>query len=282
MADKTIGELKKATNLDDDSLMIAEQQGDAVSVTGALFKSFAQEATKGFAESASKDAATAVGAKDAAQSALQGVRDALDNLPAGDTLIINDLTTGGTAAALSAEMGKKLNDEKLNRSGDVMTGDLILQAQTPYTDAAGSSCGITMFDRNGTRYGYIRAIGSTDGDATMSIRNDLGSILLWPSNGVVQVFYNGEWMDILHTGNKPSGSYTGNATKQTIATGGIGDAVMIRHDGGIALVGYTGAIYAVGTTVTADVKTVFRSGVLTVGASSSINESGTTYHYQVL
>lgn len=108
MADKTIGELKKATSLDDDSLLIAEQQGDAVSVTGALFKSFAQAATKGYAESASKDAATAVGAKDAAQSALQGVRDALDNLPAGDTLIINDLTTGGKSAALSAEMGKVL------------------------------------------------------------------------------------------------------------------------------------------------------------------------------
>ncbi len=31
---------------------------------------------------------------------------------AGQTLLINDLTTGGTTKALSAEMGKKLNNEK--------------------------------------------------------------------------------------------------------------------------------------------------------------------------
>jgi len=41
-------------------------------------------------------------------SALAGVQEALNNLPAGDTLIINDLTIGGTSAALSAEMGKVL------------------------------------------------------------------------------------------------------------------------------------------------------------------------------
>ena len=110
MADKTIGELKRATSLDDDSLMIAEQQGEAVSVTGGLFKSFAQESTKSFAESASADAAMAADAKDAAQSALKSVQTALNNLPAGGTLVINDLTTGGTSAALSAEMGKVLGE----------------------------------------------------------------------------------------------------------------------------------------------------------------------------
>ncbi len=64
------------------------------------------------AESAERNAEnaarTAIGARDAAASALGGVREALKELPAGDTLIINDLTTGGVSAALSAEMGKVL------------------------------------------------------------------------------------------------------------------------------------------------------------------------------
>lgn len=38
MADKTIGELPKATGFDDESLLVAEQQGEAVSVTGAVLQ----------------------------------------------------------------------------------------------------------------------------------------------------------------------------------------------------------------------------------------------------
>ena len=108
MPDTKISDLPRATYLDDDSLLVAEQLDGAVAVEGALFKSFAREATKELADSASAAAVSANGAKVAAQSALAGVQSALDNLPAGDTLIINDLTTGGTAAALSAEMGKTL------------------------------------------------------------------------------------------------------------------------------------------------------------------------------
>lgn len=51
----------------------------------------------------------------AAERAYSAVRDALDNLPQGGTLVINDLTTGGTAAALSAEMGKVLG-KRSNRN----------------------------------------------------------------------------------------------------------------------------------------------------------------------
>ena len=60
------------------------------------------------AEETAKNAAAATGAAEKAQSALAGVQAALNNLPSGNMLIINDLTTGGTAAALSAEMGRVL------------------------------------------------------------------------------------------------------------------------------------------------------------------------------
>lgn len=56
------------------------------------------------------DAAEA--ASEEAAAALAGVRDAINNIPEGAaTPIVNDLTTGGTSMALSAEMGKVLKSE---------------------------------------------------------------------------------------------------------------------------------------------------------------------------
>ena len=53
------------------------------------------------------DFATAAANK-ATQGALSSIQNALKNLPSGSTLVINYLTTGGAAAALSAEMGNLL------------------------------------------------------------------------------------------------------------------------------------------------------------------------------
>lgn len=47
MADSNIGSLPQAANLDDDSLLVAEQQGRAVKVTGAQFKEFGRQAVIG-------------------------------------------------------------------------------------------------------------------------------------------------------------------------------------------------------------------------------------------
>ena len=47
MADKNIGALPQAPQLDDDSLLVAEQQGQAMKVTGAQFKEFGRQAVIG-------------------------------------------------------------------------------------------------------------------------------------------------------------------------------------------------------------------------------------------
>lgn len=60
------------------------------------------------AEKAQSAAASANGAKDL-------VLGALNNVPAGSTVIVNNLSSGGTSAALSAEMGKELNEKISNR-----------------------------------------------------------------------------------------------------------------------------------------------------------------------
>ena len=61
-------------------------------------------------------ASSAASSASAAQSAYTGVQNALNNLPEGDTLIINDLTTGGTKAALSAEQGKVLGQRPFHNT----------------------------------------------------------------------------------------------------------------------------------------------------------------------
>ena len=59
MADKNIGSLKKATYIAADSLMIAEQQGEAVAVEGALFIDFARQAVEPQADRAEAAATSA-------------------------------------------------------------------------------------------------------------------------------------------------------------------------------------------------------------------------------
>ena len=74
MADKTIGELPAASNLDDNSLLVVEQQGTAMCVSGALWKRYAQEAVVpqvGAAQTSAQAAASSAKAAQAAQSAAQ-------------------------------------------------------------------------------------------------------------------------------------------------------------------------------------------------------------------
>lgn len=67
MADKTIGELPVATQLDDESLLVVEQQSQARSIKGLLIKKFARESAKGHVEEAKRAAEAAAAAKTGAE-----------------------------------------------------------------------------------------------------------------------------------------------------------------------------------------------------------------------
>ena len=93
--------------------------------------------------------------------------------------------------------------------------------------------------------------------------------------------------NILHTGNKPSGSYTGNgsAASRTIATGGIGHVVVVYASVSIAIITSSGAICCNLNTgeVVAHNKANFQNGVLTLTtAGDYVNFNSNTYNYQVL
>ena len=157
MADRTTGELPAvkvgdlplAPDVYDDSLLPVELQGSAMHITGAQWKRYAQAAVKTYSDSASKSAASAQGSAERAITAMNSIQGALDNLPAGDTLIINDLTTGGTSAALSAEMGKVLG-QRPNRNL-IRNGYLLNPVnQRGLTEYRGSSFSIDGWANNYT------------------------------------------------------------------------------------------------------------------------------------
>lgn len=69
MADKNIGALPQAAQLDDDSLLVVEQQGQAMKIDGAQFKEFGRQAVisqvQGYVDAAEKAASEAVEAVEA-------------------------------------------------------------------------------------------------------------------------------------------------------------------------------------------------------------------------
>lgn len=101
--------------------------------------------------------------------------------------------------------------------------------------------------------------------------------------------YGDKGGEILHTGNKPTGSYTGNgsATERTISTGGIGSVLYLTGIGWGVFAHAKGAIVtnADGRTIATlpASEVIFSNGVLTIKTTNErINGSGTTYNYQVL
>ena len=98
-----------------------------------------------------------------------------------------------------------------------------------------------------------------------------------------------EIYDLLHTGNKPSGSYTGNgsATTRTIEIGGIGNVLAVwEFNETFLLVSPAGAMlyHEHSNTLQAFKPNVmkFENGVLTMNNNSYGNHSGVGYYYQLL
>lgn len=92
MADSSIGALPQAPQLDDDSLLVAEQQGQAMKVTGAQFKEFGRQAVIGQVQSY-VDAAQAAAAQ--AAEAVSAVTEMTVEAHASDTATVTKSTRAG-------------------------------------------------------------------------------------------------------------------------------------------------------------------------------------------
>ena len=175
-----------------------------------------------------------------------------------------------------------------------MTGNLMVQkASQPQ---------VALHNTGASRYGYLRiadngnmSFGSNpygDGaNATSLTLKTEGSA--GESYGVISVTKNGTtaYRDILHTGNKPTGSYSGDGktAKRTISTGGKGYVVFVWSSYSFGFVTPAGGMfYRTNGEYSFDSNSIRFSntdgeGVLTImGNSVHFNSSSYTYSYQVL
>jgi len=145
-----------------------------------------------------------------------------------------------------------------------------------------------------TSNAYQMAVRKTYGDATNERRlyiyshagqtNPINAIRFYDVTDGSGVLYN-----LFGDHNKPKGSYTGNggSASRTISTGGIGSAIAIWSDNGLAIVTPAGAVKktVTGTSASGVAQSgcTFENGVLTIASTDTcLNASGITYNYQVL
>ena len=182
----------------------------------------------------------------------------------------------------------------VNKAGDTMTDNLTVQK------ASGPA--VKVKDTTQGRFGEMQYnvneellfsnIKDNNNRSLLFLRNESNINSLMQLSRVV----GGTWTsyDILHTGNKPSGSYTGNGSSWHPITNVIGNGVIVWSSQGVALVTPNGGIaresgnntiIGLGGSVC-----TFSSGDLWVAAQTDanasqialVNKATVTYTYQVL
>lgn len=136
MADKNIGSLPAASTLDDDSLLVAEQQGQAVKVTGAQFKGFAQQSVRQYVEQAQEAASDALEASEQALEAVAGIGTAVE-----DTKANKEAAEAAQAAAELAQAGAEAAAQGAAEEVKEELQGLVDQAETAKTGAETAKSG---------------------------------------------------------------------------------------------------------------------------------------------
>lgn len=201
-----------------------------------------------------------------------------------------ETTMGAELVTISIALQNKADkDRAVNKAGDTMTGKLFTSATESGSFGASTDSGalridggtnydkgafLTLFGKDAWQIGVFQLVAG-DGEVRRELKGTPSGSLTWDNN------------TILHTGNKPSGSYTGNGSsvERTIEVGGFGDAIFIRSTNDFALVCYNGAILKVDTSVSGITKSEvkYENGVLTMKSTkSALNTNGVIYYYQVL
>lgn len=299
MADKTtgelpvvkIGDLPSAADIYNDALIPVESQGEAMHIRGSQFKNYAKDAVRNDVAAAQNAALMASNAArtcavlandseesaEIAKTAKDAILAAIDNIPAGGTLVINDLTTGGQTAALSAEMGKVLDQSKLNITGGDMSGILGVTV-------GNGTCQIFGYDPGA----FIESFSVGDSAphrqlilanrASFPLKEDM-CFLAHEDGGLYNIF--GEH-------NKPVGGYKGSGytagdPEIVVHTGGLGNVLVVwsYSDGGAAIVTPIGAIKQIGDPIITDARYV--NGVLYLATDDpALNSPQVEYIYQCL
>lgn len=171
------------------------------------------------------------------------------------------------------ELTKDGSSSVWNGTASGITGGILKQALT-ITDTGGTTLLLVGTD-NDNIYSQYRGKSGVLGYLGFAGKDNL--ILIGSDGSTLR--------KLLHTGNKPTGTYTGNgdATERTINIGGIGEYVAIRKQSskGVVIVSRGGYFGTDGTSfITGTDVVVNASGNLIVATTNAVfNENGKTYEY---
>ena len=220
----------------------------------------------------------------------------LDNVVAEELEnIINGTTPVAKATDADTVDGKHASDF-LSLTGGYLSGYLEVAYNT-------GNPGIGVYRKENNTQGVFAKVSNgislTARDVYNSATNER-RLYLYDTNGnplanalgIAEVL-NGQakFYPVLHTGNKPSGSYAGNgsAASRTIQTGGIGTILWIKCAKALGFVWNYGAIFIDGGGTNPTFKWFnieeckFENGVLTIASTSDyLNRNANMYYYGLL
>lgn len=180
------------------------------------------------------------------------------------------------------------------------TGQTPSDSNTEYWQSLGIAADLSNFlPKNG---GGTQPTISTNHPQVFSLDNvgeNATTLLVFKQKGVIKgrigvnwegkpIYQNAEGANysFLHTGNKPTGTYTGNgdATSRTVSTGGIGSVLAVYGGGAMCIVTSSGVMGGSNGGSTGNYGAAsFANGILTISTDNAmLNKSNTTYTYQVL
>lgn len=191
----------------------------------------------------------------------------------GNLYLLYPITTKDAVEGLDEIEALAKNAVPLDGS-KAMTGALSVNGGNGKAIASVDSMGISHrpTPSDATNYSFLGVFGNSPLSE---------AVQLWRVTAGVEKHYN-----LLHTGNKPSGSYTGNgsAAARTIDTGGIGQAMLIRSDsyGNVIASAYSSKLGENPKNFTT-LEVSYSNGKLYLATNhDAVNRSGVTYYYQVL
>ena len=115
--------------------------------------------------------------------------DSADNNKPKKTLLSKWLEFLKNTFYTKAESDASLSN-KVNKSGDIMTGDLVMRSANAFTDYAWQTTGIAMIDKNNARTGWLGVGGNGTQNCDFWLANDNGDVSLRPKHGCAAKVYD--------------------------------------------------------------------------------------------
>lgn len=180
MADATIGSLPALSELDDNSLLVAEQGGSAQKLSGAQIKAFAVAAAEAEAAKAAQsatDAAAAQAAAETAQAAAEDAKTEAQSAQAAAKKSENNASSYASSAGFSANRASNYMQNAQNSADDAASSanSALTASRNSASSASSASSSATAANSAKTAAETAKAAAETAQEAAESAKADAES-----------------------------------------------------------------------------------------------------------